>query len=182
MNKIIFITLIIISYQSKINGQDNCRDLQEIVAELKEANYLKDTKIVTGFTTKTGIEIDSQYLRYEELDKCSSLEELEKLLLNESNIIVAYSWKSYLMRKPSDALSFLIKNIDNLEKREFREFLNHCQGSYFKSLANYMTYQLYWKIESSEIKLSDEEIASFNKLKRIREERNIRIKKPIKDF
>ena len=105
-------------------GQNDCRTIRLILDDIVEGNYFKNSKTNTGFSTNTGIEYDPQFLLYEELDTCASFNTMTTLLHHESNIVVAYAWKSILRQSPTYALNFYIDHYDVLEKRTFAEFLN----------------------------------------------------------
>ena len=136
-------------------AQNNCRSIDSIVVELKQANYLKNSKKITGLaTTKFSERIDSQYVRYEELSNCASIDKLIKLMNNENNVIVAYSWKAFLNTNSKEALHFLLTNSDSLSKRKISVFLNYCQGTVTNSLEFFMVHELYNKLLSRQIELT----------------------------
>jgi len=147
-------------------GQCKCRSIDSIIIDIKEANYLKKSKIITGLSSTTFEErIDSQYLRYEELKNCASIDELKNLLRNEHNVVVAYSWKAFLTHNPKEALIFLTEHSNLLSKREVSIFLNLCQGTVTNTLAYFMVNELYDKLLSREINLTSSEIVDFLNLK-----------------
>ena len=158
-------------------GQNGC-NLDSIVFELQKANYVKNTKLITGLSSVPFSErIDSQYLRYEALKNCASIKDLRALLNSQNNVVVIYSWKALLSQKPTKALDFLLKNATLLDEKEVFEFLNYCQGTVTKKLSVFMTYELYDKLLSKEIDLTSTEIVDFLNFKEELSKANLSIQR-----
>lgn len=142
-------------------GQNDCRSIEKIVDDIKEINYFKNTKMLTGLGINLPA-VDSQFINYEELKYCASETQLFDLLANEANnVVTAYAWKAYLLLKPSQAFEFLKDNKLHLCGRSMKNYLNSCQGMVDIYLLDYMISEFYDRLLDSDIKLSAEEIIEF---------------------
>ena len=155
-------------------AQKPCPAVDSIVKEMAREGKVSGSRIKTGLSSR--LEVDSQYLRYEVLQRCAGETELIRLLGHDSTVVVAFAWKAYLLRQPVQALHFMLHNKESLRTKWVRHFLNLCQGTVRKRLLDYMEYELYDKLLAGEFTLPAEEIVEFLRFREARQRQRAALK------
>lgn len=148
-----------------IFGQVDCGNIDSIIQKIIKANYFKEHLYITGMSSEIGIKKDSQYLRYEQLVNCASINKLDQLLKSDNNVMLAFAWKALLIKAPKKALDYLDLNFDNLRTRKVSVFANYCQGMLKSKLSTVLLNELSTWITEKGHKLPAKELVIFNTIK-----------------
>lgn len=157
-----------------LQAQNPCRSTARLAKVLADGQYVTGSRIQTGLATR--MVIDSQYVRFEELQRCASAGELAQLIRSDSNVLALFAWQAYLLVQPAQALQFMYAYKDRLRTRWANHFLNHCQGSVKTRMLDFMERDAYEKLVSEKIELSAREIVVFLQFKEMREKERVRLK------
>ncbi len=136
-------------------GQKMCREVNEIVNDLMQVNYIASQKYDTGLGAAYGIEIES-YKLYEELGTCSDIELWKRLFNSKHPIIKFYSWKLIVQADLDFGMDLLRENTSELNSIKISKYLNACQWYVEREALDLMINELILMNNNEEIYLSDE--------------------------